>query len=76
MADQPPKSSTVKLDGDHVVQMLKSAGLDPHKLDVRRALPGANVDYQELESRLRGTHAPAAAKPSGGWHVSVSVSRD
>lgn len=75
MADEhPSKSHSVTLEGDHVIRMLKEAGLDPQKLDVRRALPGANVDYEELQSRLRGTHAPARA--GHGWHVSVTVSRD
>jgi hypothetical protein len=73
--DAPKKPTTVKLDGDHVVNMLKGAGLDPHKIDVRKALPGAHVDYDELQSRLRGTHA-AVAKPTSGWHVHVSVSKD
>jgi hypothetical protein len=72
MADQPPKSANIKLNGDHVVQMLKAAGLDTNKLDVRKAIPGAHVDYEELESRLKGTLAPS----KGGWHVAVTVSRD
>jgi len=72
MADQPTKSANLKLDGDHVLQLLKTAGLDPLKVDVRKALPNAHYDYTELESRLKGTLAPS----KGGWHVSVTVSRD
>ena len=76
MPDEAPKKpQSIRLDGDHVANMLKGAGLDPHKFDVRKALPGAHIDYQELESRLKGTH-PAAAKGSGGWHVTVSISKD
>lgn len=72
MANQPPKPASININGDHVVQLLKAAGLDASKLDVRKALPGANVDYEELESRLKGTLAPS----KGGWHVSVSVGKD
>ena len=68
----PPKSATVKLDGDHVLQALKAAGMDPHKIDVRKTLPNLHYDYEELESRLKGSLAPS----KGGWHVAVVVSRD
>jgi hypothetical protein len=79
MAETPtppnqPQSQTIQLDGDHVVQLLRRAGLDPNKLSVRDALPGAKVDVEELESRLKGTRAPS--KGGGGWKVSVSISKD
>ena len=72
MAEPTKKTTTIELDGNHLVQTLRQAGLDPHKLDVRKALPGGNVDVEELESRLKGTGSAAA----GSWKVSVTVSRD
>ncbi|HEX4227241.1 MAG TPA: hypothetical protein VHZ07_01130 [Bryobacteraceae bacterium] len=66
------KSQTIQLDGNHLVETLKHAGMDPSKLDLKKALPGAHVDMEELETRLKGT---GAAK-SGSWHVSVTISRD
>ena len=79
MADtphDPKKPKTITLNGDDVAHMLKGAGLDPNKFDVRKALPGAHVEYEELQSRLRGTHAAATPTGGGGWHVHGSVTPD
>ena len=69
MAEQKKTITTVELDGDHLVNALQKAGLDPKKLDLKGAL-GKGVDIEELQSRLHG----AAAARKSGWHVSVSVS--
>jgi hypothetical protein len=66
------KTQTIRLDGNHLIETLKHAGMDPQKLDLKKALPGGQVDMEELETRLKGT---GAAK-SGSWHVSVTISRD
>jgi hypothetical protein len=71
MAEEHRKTSTVQLNGDHLVQTLRQAGLDPEKLDLRKALPGGKVDIEELQSRLRST-----GKGGGGWHVTVTITHD
>ena len=73
MAKKPsgPKTTSttasVELDGQHLVQALQRAGMDPAKLNLREIL-GSRVDIQELQSRLQ------RPTPDVEWHFHVSVS--
>ncbi len=64
-------TTTIEMDGPHLVEALHRAGMDPAKLDLRGIL-GTHVDVEELQSRLR---QPRAAT-HGGWTVAVVVRHD
>lgn len=58
----------ITMDGNRMVETLKKAGLDPSRLNLKEVV-GPGVDIEELQSRLRATGTPTAAR----WEVRITV---